>query len=140
MSSRTHGGPCGTGQDGKGLAAMRANVSLEGNGSMHRRLARVLISALLAATVPGLVWWWRPPPSRAQNAPAAPAVAVRFTLGVRDSMSRDWSGRVTAGEGSITGVDGVRFEGTDAIQEPNAWSCTTHDGVVGTVPLNMPPG
>lgn len=107
---------------------------------MHRRLARVLISALVAATVLGLAWWWRTPPSRAQNAPAAPAVAVRLTLGVRDTMSRDWSGRVTAGEGSITGVDGVRFEGMDALQEPNAWSCTTHDGVVGAVPLNMPPG
>jgi hypothetical protein len=107
---------------------------------MPRRFARLLISAFAIAATLGLAWWWRTPPSRAQNAPSAPSFAVRLTLGLRDTMPRDWSGHVTAGEGAVTGIEGVRFDGMDADREPNAWTCTTHNGVVGTVPLNMPPG
>jgi hypothetical protein len=107
---------------------------------MLRSFSRILITAVAAAAVLGLGWWWRTPPSRAQNAPAAPAFAVRLTLGVRDTASRDWSGRVKAVEGAMTGVEGVRFDGADAVRAPDGWTCATHDGVVGTYPLNMPPG
>lgn len=83
---------------------------------------------------------WRQTPTRAQHTAAMSPFAVRLTLGARDEQPSDWSGRVTASNGQVTNIEGVRFDAQDAVQGVEGWKCSTHESVVGTYPLGYPPG
>jgi hypothetical protein len=106
----------------------------------QQQTLRVLVSVFAVASLSGAMGWRQTPPSRAQNNTPVPTFAVRLTLGARDDAPTDWSGRVVASEGRVTGIEGVRFDLQDELQGTNGWKCSTREGVVGTFPLNLPSG
>jgi hypothetical protein len=59
------------------------------------------------------------------------ATTVRMLLGVGDPQGGDWGGKVAIDKGEVTGVEGWRFRGDDAVKEGNAWGARTRPSVKG---------
>src|SRR5690348_10704061 len=85
----------------------------------RRRLAAAVIAVLAMVAI-----------AVSQRRPDPPRHIFRVTLGLADTESTDWSGRVTVEGGDVTGLEGWRFEGKDAIDGKSGWKCRTHDYIV----------
>src|SRR4051794_21303709 len=69
--------------------------------------------------------------ARARQSPPTPrpldpgAVSVRLLLGVGETESKNWSGRVRLDKGEVIGVDGWRFRQDDRVIGLDSWQATT---------------
>src|SRR4051794_21245758 len=78
----------------------------------------------------------------ARQAPPTPrpldpgAVSVRLLLGVGETESKNWSGRVRLDKGEVLGLDGWRFRQDDRVVGPDAWEARTRALLKNANPVN----
>ncbi|MFN7921408.1 MAG: hypothetical protein U0Q16_15000 [Bryobacteraceae bacterium] len=90
---------------------------------------RVLSGALLAAVCAAGLWWLRPAPVAAQKGRVIEApMQFRIVVGLVDNAPKDWKGRVEVTGGTLTGVNGWRFSGSDSTSQNGTFSFQTKVG------------
>ena len=100
-------------------------------------MRRVSIGTLAVFLSAGTIWYLYPQSQPRADVPTRPALSYLIAFGIGATAGATWDGTVSISGGTILGLSGWRFSGTDAIQGTTGWKLATRPApaVGGTGPV-----